>query len=154
MVDTDASTGMQTGEVADDQLAQLPAERLAQMLRDKRKAEANVRARLRDVEGERDKLSGVVTGFQRSALNDLATEAGVAPTALTDLDAHLQLDQILGDDGTLDAAKTSAALSSLRSERPHLFTQSGAAIASSAESFTGSQTDFQHAATWGDVIGG
>ena len=40
-------------EMADDQLAQLPAERLAQMLREKRKSEGNYRTQLREAEAER-----------------------------------------------------------------------------------------------------
>lgn len=139
--------------IVDDELAKLPPDRLAQMLRDKRKAEASLRGRLRDTEGERDTLAGAVSGYQENALNDLATQAGAAPTALDDLRGHLPLDQLMGEDGNLDTEKVSEALATLKGARPHLFIQSGATVASGVGSFT-SGDDTTATPTWGDVIGG
>ena len=139
-----------TDDPQDDQLATLPADRLASMLRDKRRAEADVRARLRDAEAERDQLRTAVTGWQRAKLTELATHAGVAPTALGDLDTAVQLDSVLDDAGLIDAGKANAALTQLRNDKPHLFRQG--VTTSGVESFTGGQTAAASEASWADVL--
>lgn len=111
----------QETEVADDELATLPAERLAAMLRDKRKAEATVRGKLRDAEAQRDALAGTVAGFQTEALHGVAKTAGVLPSALSDLAQHVPLESVLGEGGLLDAGKAAEALAALKLEKPHFF---------------------------------
>lgn len=138
-------------EVTDDELATLPAERLAAMLRDKRKAEATVRGKLRDAEAQRDALAGTVSGFQKEALNGVATTAGVLPSALADLALHVPLESVLGEGGLLDAEKATVALTGLRATKPHFFPapagSSGANFAGgSGETYGGTQ------ASWGDVL--
>ena len=147
--DTTTTTDTTAEEVADDQLAALPSERLATLLRDKRKSEAGLRTRLRDAESARDGLTSTVQGFQRGALADLATGAGFAETALPDLAAHLPLETLLGDDGMLDRDKAGQALAALKTERPHLF-GSQRLTTSGAETFSGGDT--ARAVTWGDVL--
>ena len=138
----------QETEVRDDELATLPAERLAAMLRDKRKAEATVRGKLRDAEAERERLSGTVSGFQQQALKAHAEKAGVVPSALADLGAHVPLESVLGEDGLLDAEKATAALDALKLSRPHFFPavpgSSGAEF-----TFTGEPS---RTPSWSDVL--
>lgn len=147
---TTESTEPAEQEVTDDQLVEVPAERLAAMLRDKRKAEQTVRGKLRDAEAERDKLTGTVTGFQQEALRGHATKAGVLPSALADL--PIPLESVLGEDGLVDTEKAAAALTELKASRPHFFparpSKSGSDLAGGGESFGGST------ATWGDVLHG
>lgn len=141
----------QETEVTDDELAALPAERLAAMLRDKRKAEATVRGKLRDAETQRDALAGTVSGFQKEALAGVATKAGVLPSALADLALHVPLESVLGEGGLLDTDKATAALTDLRVSKPHFFPASAGA---SGASFTGSSGERHVAAeaSWGDVL--
>lgn len=130
-------------------LSTVPPERLAQMLKDKRKAEASLRQRLRDAEARADRAEQTMTGWQREAFTAQATEAGVAKTALADLDGHVDLAELVGDDGLLDAAKTKQALDGLRKDRPHLFTQQGG---TGDGQFTGAQGHPEAEATWADVL--
>jgi hypothetical protein len=138
-------------EVADDELATLPAERLAAMLRDKRKAEATVRGKLRDAEAQRDALAGTVSGFQKEALTGVAKTAGVLPSALADLALHVPLESVLGEGGLLDAEKATAALTELKVSKPHFFP---AMAGASGANFGGGSGERYSAggASWGDVL--
>ncbi|ALD13126.1 hypothetical protein [Clavibacter capsici] len=140
-----AETTTETPEVEDDQLAQLPADRLAAMLREKRADEAKVRARLREAETQRDGLTGTVQGFQRAAFERAAAEAGVVPTAIPDLVAQTSVADLLGEDGLLDPDATAAALATAKDERPHLF-KPGVTL-TGGESFSGGSS-----ATWSSLI--
>lgn len=134
-------------------LEALPAARLAEMLRDKRKAEQSLRNRLRDAEARADKAEATVQGFQREAFEGQAKDAGIATTAMQDLTTLVDLGTLLGEDGTLDPGKAKAALETLATERPHLFPPTGAAKGTGEGLFSGSQgTDEPAAPTWADVV--
>ncbi|WP_062385931.1 hypothetical protein [Demequina iriomotensis] len=135
----------------DTDLTQLPVERLVEMVKDKRKAEASLRQRLRDAEGRADKAEASVLAFQREAFEQQATDAGVASTALADLSSHIELGNLLGDDGTLDGAKAGEALKALRAERPHLFS-SGAHVTTGTSARFDGAGDSDQPATWADVL--
>jgi len=137
--------------MTDDELDGLPSERLAEMVREKRKAEASLRTRLRDAETRVEKAEGAALGFQRSAFEQAAADAGVASTAISDLASHVDLNTLLGDDGVLDGVKASQALSSLKTERPHLFArgvQSTGDVAFNGSGDVVATTE----ATWADVL--
>jgi hypothetical protein len=138
-------------EVTDDELATLPAERLAAMLRDKRKAEATVRGKLRDAEAQRDALAGTVSGFQKEALNGVASKAGVLPSALADLALHVPLESVLGEGGLLDTDKATAALTELKVSKPHFFP---ASVGTSGPDFSGGSGEHYGAGetSWGAVL--
>lgn len=110
------------GEVdGEDNLAELAPEKLAGMVRDKRKAEANVRGKLREAEAERDKLAGAVTGFRRQAFAATAAASKVQESAMDDVLGAVGLDNVLGEDGTVDAARVQESLQALRRSHPHYF---------------------------------
>jgi len=142
----------QDDQIVDDELAKLPPERLAQMLRDKRKAEATVRGKLRETEGERDTFAGTVASFQTGKLHELAKAGGVLDSALADVDTHLKVEEMLGEDGTIDGAKVTAALATLKTERPHYFPQVPYTSGSPSNGHTGSTSPSK--ANWGDVLNG
>lgn len=104
-----------------DNLLELPPEKLAGMVRDKRKAEASVRSKLREAEAERDKLAGAVTGFRRQAFAATAAASKVQESAMDDVLGAVGLDNVLGDDGTVDAEKVQESLQALRRSHPHYF---------------------------------
>ena len=137
-----------TDDVKDDDLAALPAERLAEMLREKRRAEAAVRSRLREVETERDALTERVTTWQGDRFAELAKSGRVVESAVKDVQALVPLETVLDDAGLVDAEKVSAALIDLRQERPHLFQQ---VTASGPDSFGGAN-GFTQPVSWADVI--
>lgn len=139
-------------ELADDQLAQLPAERLAQMLRDKRKSEGGYRTQLREAEAERDRLSDAVAGFQRARFDEFARGRKVLDSAVEDVAEKVNVAELLGDDGTVDEEKAGAALDELRTSKPHFFER---VARSSSVDFTGSTTGPGGESTsWGDILGG
>lgn len=141
-------------DVKDADLSGLPAERLIEMLRDKRKAEASLRSRLRDAETARDTAVEQVRSWQGTQFTDLAKDAGVVDTALSDVAGLVPLDTLVGDDGLVDPEKVTAALTGLRTERPHLFTVNPASIAIGGGKFVGDTlTPEPNSATWGDVLG-
>ncbi|WP_336633033.1 MULTISPECIES: hypothetical protein [unclassified Microbacterium] len=137
-----------TDDVKDDDLAALPAERLAEMLREKRRAEATVRSRLREVETERDALSERVTAWQGDRFAALAKDGRVVESAVKDVAALVPLESVLDDAGLVDAEKVSEALIALRQERPHLFQRVGA---SGPDSFGGAQ-GVPQSVSWSDVL--
>ncbi|TFC71398.1 hypothetical protein E3O45_15100 [Cryobacterium sp. TMS1-20-1] len=144
---------LNTDDVADDELAAVPVERLVQMLRDKRKAEAGVRTKLRETETQRDAFAGTVSKFQLDSLHTLAAAGGVLPSALDDLDSRMKVTDVLGDDGLIDPEKVTAALATLKADRPHYFPQHVAPPSSGGTPPTGGQVTAP-TASWGDVIGG
>lgn len=109
------------GEEQEDNLLELPPEKLAGMVRDKRKAEANVRGKLREAEAERDKLAGTVTGFRRQSFAATAAASKVQESAMDDVLGAVGLDNVLGEDGTVDAEKVQESLQALRRSHPHYF---------------------------------
>lgn len=110
-----------TSEEQEDNLLELPPEKLAGMVRDKRKAEASVRSKLREAEAERDKLAGAVTGFRRQSFAATAAASKVQESAMDDVLGAVGLDNVLGDDGTVDAEKVQESLQALRRSHPHYF---------------------------------
>lgn len=140
-------------DVKDADLSGLPAERLIEMLRDKRKAEASLRQRLRDAETSRDAAVQQVRSWQGTQFADLAREAGVVDTALGDVAGLVEMDALLSDDGLVDGDKVSDALKTLRSQRPHLFAVSPASVATGGGRFTGDTLSPEPVTpTWGDVL--
>lgn len=137
----------------DAELSGLPAERLAEMLREKRRAEASLRQRLRDAESARDIAVEQVRSWQGAQFTDLAREAGVVDTALGDVAGLVPLDTLVGDDGLVDGGKVSEALKTLRTQRPHLFAVPPASVGVGGTGFSGGTVaGEQPAATWGDVL--
>lgn len=142
----------QTTEPTDDQLAQLPAEKLAQMLREKRQSEGRYRTQLREVEAERDKLSQAVSGYQRASFGELARSKQVLDSAVDDVAEKVSLAELLDESGRLDEQKATEALDALRQNKPHFFE---AAPSKSGADFTGSTAAAPvEKATWGDVLSG
>ena len=80
---------------------------------------AKYRTRLRETEAERDRLAGIVTGFR-------TTEVERTVAALSDTlgDPHdlwtdgVTLDDLLDDDGTVDAGKVEAAVAGVIERHP------------------------------------
>lgn len=136
--------GEQDGE---DNLAELAPEKLAGMVRDKRKAEANVRGKLRETEAERDKLAEAVTGFRRQAFAEAAKAARVQDSAVDDVLNAVSLEAVLAEDGTIDAGKVSEAVGALRKSHPHYFKQ-----ASSFSAQGGAPGGDGLDASWSDVL--
>lgn len=137
-----------TSEEQEDNLLELPPEKLAGMVRDKRKAEASVRSKLREAEAERDRLSGTVSGFRRQAFAAAAKESKVQDSAIEDVLGAVNIDDVLGEDGTVDAEKVEQSLEGLRRSHPHYFHQmprsSGSAEGGAPGGFEG--------ASWSDVL--
>lgn len=138
-----------TDDLKDDDLAALPAERLAEMLREKRRAEAAVRSRLREVEAERDTAAERVSTWQGERFAALAKDGRVVESAVADVAALVPLESVLDDVGLVDPAKVDAALLTIRQERPHLFERVGA---SGPESFGGANGIPSQPVSWSDVI--
>lgn len=140
-------------DVKDADLSGLPAERLIEMLRDKRKAEASLRQRLRDAEASRDAAVEQVRSWQGTQFADLAREAGVVDTALGDVAGLVDVGSLLTDDGLVDGGKVADALKTLRTERPHLFAVAPGSTAIGGGGFRGDTlTPDPVAPTWGDVL--
>lgn len=138
------------GEATEDQLAQLPPERLVQMLREKRRSEGNYRAQLREVEEERDRLSEAVSGYQRAAFDDFARSRRVQDSAVDDVAEKLSVGDLLDESGRLDEEKAGAALEELRREKPHYFQP---IPQSNSADFTGSSNGLGlNSALWGDIL--
>jgi hypothetical protein len=131
----------------EDNLAELAPEKLAGMVRDKRKAEANVRGKLRETEAERDKLAEAVTGFRRQAFAEAAKAARVQDSAVDDVLNAVSLEAVLAEDGTIDAGKVSEAVGTLRKSHPHYFKQ-----ASSFSAQGGAPGGDGLDASWSDVL--
>lgn len=139
-------------EPTDDQLAQVPAEKLAHMLREKRRSEGNYRTQLREAEVERDRLTDVVKGYQRARFGELARGRRVRPvldSALEDVVEKVDVGELLGEDGQLDEEKVNTALDELSRSKPHFFRQPGR---SSGEGGS-PHVDVPEDASWGDVLG-
>lgn len=142
----------ETAEPADDQLAQLPAEKLAQMVREKRQAEGRYRTRLREAEAERDRLAETVQGYQRSTFDEFARGRKVLDSAVDDVAEKVNVAELLGEDGQLDEERAGAALDALRTSRPHYFE---AAPAKSSADFTGSTVgQGDESASWSNILAG
>lgn len=152
---TTETTEQTAPEPADDALSSLPAEKLAGMLRDKRKAEASARTRAGQAEAERDRLSKVVGAWTREKLHGLALAAGVLPSALADLDDRIDPSGLLTEGGTLDEDKAAKAFTTLKAERPHYFEQRKPAGASGVDHPGGGGEGVRPpVASWTDVISG
>lgn len=140
-------------DVKDADLSGLPAERLIEMLKDKRKAEASLRQRLRDAEASRDAAVEQVRSWQGTQFADLARDAGVVDTALGDIAGLVEIGSLLSDDGLVDGDKVSEALKVLRTQRPHLFAVTPGSVGTGGVGFAGGTVSPEpQAATWGDVL--
>ncbi len=135
-------------------LAALPPERLVAMLREKRRAEAGLRERLREVEGERDAHAGVVAAYQRDELWSHAVSHRPHPSARSDIEARIPLESVLGEDGKVDAEKVSGAVQALRTQAPHYFEQASPRSGVPGGGVTGEDAPGGATALWSDVLGG
>ncbi|MGO2773957.1 MAG: hypothetical protein ACTIB2_11190 [Brachybacterium tyrofermentans] len=141
-----------TAEPTDDQLAQLPPEKLAQMVREKRQAEGRYRTQLREAEAERDRLAETVQGYQRSTFEEFARGRKVLDSAVDDVADKVNVAELLGEDGRLDEERAGAALEELRTSRPHYFE---AAPRKSSADFTGSAAgQGDESASWSNILAG
>jgi hypothetical protein len=86
-----------------------------------RREAANYRTRLRDTEAERDRLAATVATFQRAAVEKLAASGdGKKLAAGADLwVAGVKVEDLLAEDGTVDAAKVSAAVEGVLADHPN-----------------------------------
>ncbi len=89
-----------------------------------RREAASYRRRLRDTEGERDRLAERVAGYQRREVEALAEQGpghGYERMASgADLwTAGIQLADLLDEDGAVDPAKTHVAVTAVLADRPH-----------------------------------
>ncbi len=75
---------------------------------------AKYRRRLREAETERDRLAEQVVSLQRAEVERLAMAGDLRPAALWASGAELA--GLLGDDGTVDAAKVTAAIEAAREQ--------------------------------------
>lgn len=132
-------------------LTQLPPDRLAAMLKDKRSAEQSVRQRLRDVEADRDRLAGALGAYQQRSVQSAASEAGLLPEALPDLASMVDVEALSAEDGTVDDGKVKDALAELRKSRPHWFRPPPS---TSGMQMTGGSGEAARGATWDQVIRG
>lgn len=81
---------------------------------------AKWRRRLRGVEGERDRLAGVVEQYQIAAVERLATTGPAALASGSDLwKAGVDLAELIDDDGAVDAERVGAAVARVVAEQPH-----------------------------------
>jgi len=85
-----------------------------------RREAAKYRTRLREVEGERDQLAGQLHNLQRAA----AVAAAQGPGRLADggdlfRDDHVQLADLVADDGTVDIDRVAAAAAAVLGRSPH-----------------------------------
>ncbi|WP_026820177.1 hypothetical protein [Arthrobacter castelli] len=141
----------QTDETSDDQLLQLPPEKLVAMVRDKRKAEATYRTKLRDTEAERDKLSETVGGYQKSAFSDFAKSQRVLDSAVDDVAGSLDVSELLDESGQVDQEKATAALEELKQSKPHYFQRPPMQTGTDRVGGSG-EGNVKPEASWGDVL--
>ncbi|HCG56413.1 MULTISPECIES: hypothetical protein [Brevibacterium] len=141
----------QSGEVEADNLLELPPEKLAGMVRDKRKAEASVRTKLRDAEAERDQLATAVKGFRTQAFAAAAKSTQLQSTAVEDALKVVPLEGMLTEDGTIDAAKVKESMQALRRSHPHYFQP---VPPSSGPGFSGGPdpSDLNGTAGWSEIL--
>jgi hypothetical protein len=93
-----------------------------------RKEAAGYRSKLREVEGERDKLSERLGVLQRGEAERIASTAAddfASPLRAGDdlWKADVELDHLLDDDGNLDATVVRGKVAELAESRPHWVTQ-------------------------------
>jgi hypothetical protein len=85
-----------------------------------RREAASYRVKLREAEGDRDRLAGVVEGMQRQEAERFAASGPVALASGSDLwTGGVSVEELRAEDGSLDPAKLSAARDRVLAERPH-----------------------------------
>ena len=151
MNDNDETMNDEAVELADDQLAQVPAEKLAQMLREKRRSEGSYRTQLREAEAERDRLSAAVSGYQRKSFDEFARGRKVLDSAVDEVAEKLDVSELLDENGQEDEEKAGAALDELKRSKPHFF--KAMPMRSSVDTSSYSTGDLIESASWGDVLG-
>jgi len=111
-----------TAEAEHDEEGAPSEDRAGDSLAKVRREAASYRVKLRDTEGERDRLAGVVGSMQRAEAERLVTGAltGAGLAEGGDLwRGGVELAELLGDDGQLDHGKLTAARDRVASEHPH-----------------------------------
>jgi len=88
-------------------------------LRKLRQENKSLRERLRESEGATAALSGVVDTMRTTELHRMVSDRLADPADLT-----VDMTELLGDDGQLDAEKVDAAVGALLDEKPHFAKQS------------------------------
>lgn len=106
---------------------------------------AKYRRRLRETESDRDRLASVVEGYQR---REVEAAAGGLLAAGSDLwAAGVQLPDLLGDDGQVDAGKVEAAAQAAIAAHPHW-------RVSHPSMDGGVRTSVDSGKSWSQLIGG
>lgn len=114
----------------------------------RREAQA-LRRRLKDAETERERLAGVVAGFQRASVEQLAEAGPRALASGADLwAAGADLAALLDDEGRPDPAKVTAAVDLALQRRPHWRKSYGSADNGARG------TSPEPSASWGDLVAG
>ncbi|SMH45387.1 hypothetical protein SAMN06295885_2528 [Rathayibacter oskolensis] len=155
-VEPDAETTDAPDEEEADNLASLPPERLAKLLREKRAAEASARGRLRDADAEIARLTETARAAQRGQVAEAANRLRALPTAVADVVDRIDITSVLGEDGSIDREKLNDAIEALFVTRPHwkmpkVSTRSGPGIAGGESGYEHSRLREQKA-TWSDVL--
>jgi len=104
------------GEPEPEDAEDRPGDPLAKI----RREAAGHRIKLREAEGDRDRLAGVVDGMQREEAERFVGSGLVALSSGADLwTAGVTLADLRGEDGSLDPEKLRAARDRVIGERPH-----------------------------------
>ena len=100
-----------------------PEDRTADPLAKVRREAAGYRVKLREAEGERDRLAGVVESMQRQEVERVVADTGsVGPHLAEGADlwrGGVELAELLDDGGNLDREKLNAARDRVAAEHPH-----------------------------------
>jgi hypothetical protein len=142
-------------EDADD-LASLPPERLAKLLREKRAAERSARARLGEADEKIARLTETARAAQRGQVTEAAHRLRALPSAVADVVDRIDFAEVLGDDGGIDSQKLDDAIEAVFVTRPHwkmptISGRSGMSNPGGDSGYTHSRLKDQKA-TWSDVL--
>jgi hypothetical protein len=109
-----------TAEAEHDEEGAPSEDRTGDPLAKVRREAASYRVKLREAEGERDRLAGVVEGMQREEVERFAATGMGALSSGADIwAAGVTLADLRGEDGSLDPSKLKAARDRVLTERPH-----------------------------------
>lgn len=156
VIETDEETPDAPVEDDADDLASLPPERLAKLLREKRAAESSTRGRLRDAEAQVERLTEVARTAQRGQVSEAAHRLRALPSAVSDVVDKIDVAAVLGDDGAIDSQKLDDAIEALFVTRPHwkmpnVPGRSGMTNPGGENGYSHSRLKDQKA-TWSDVL--
>ena len=113
---SDGPTGPEDGSHAPSWIDTIPDDAAAE-IRKLRSENAGSRTRYKAAESERDQLRTRLSVFDQAQVEQLAGERLHDPADLTD---RVGLDELRGEDGTLDLAKVAERIEQLVTSKPHL----------------------------------